>query len=171
MELQRARVTGKSALMDRRPLEPPPMVELELSEVLNVESFQEAQTDIADPGELCFGMVCWADLFRLDSANDPPNPYASTVIEDVDGQSEYPSITAGNGDSGYCTPFATYWYGSPGEFDANDVPLRRFNDDIYDLHYCADILHDGSWKTEWMFYNTKEIPGLQPFISFAKAVV
>ncbi|KAI0078042.1 hypothetical protein K474DRAFT_1620043 [Panus rudis PR-1116 ss-1] len=71
-EIQKADLGRKYALKDRRPLDPPPVVQVRLFEVFNVGTPDEHEEEF-DHGEysdvMSLGMICHADLFPVYDPN------------------------------------------------------------------------------------------------------
>ncbi|KAJ7143427.1 velvet factor-domain-containing protein [Mycena crocata] len=64
-EIQAAEVGRKSGSVDRRPLDPPPVVQLHLSLVTHPGTLIETETEILNPEDVDYsGFICEAALFR-----------------------------------------------------------------------------------------------------------
>ncbi|KAI0077987.1 hypothetical protein K474DRAFT_986496 [Panus rudis PR-1116 ss-1] len=74
VELQKADMARKFAIRDRRPLDPPPILQLNLFEILNPGTPSETEREFRELEEASLGMVCQADLFRLDPPDEAPLP-------------------------------------------------------------------------------------------------
>ncbi|KAI0076138.1 hypothetical protein K474DRAFT_1598569 [Panus rudis PR-1116 ss-1] len=68
VELQKADVGRKYTHKDRRPLDPPPVVQFRLFEVFNVGEPNEYEREFTDYDMAALGMLCHVDLFQLPNA-------------------------------------------------------------------------------------------------------
>ncbi|KAG5648548.1 hypothetical protein DXG03_003159 [Asterophora parasitica] len=66
LELQKAEVGRKYARVDRRPLDPPPVVLLRLFRVHDINTHQQREEEIVDYGDVQnLGIICTVDLFPV----------------------------------------------------------------------------------------------------------
>lgn len=79
-EVQKASLGRKYARVDRRPLDPPPVVRLRLFHVSNAGTKDETETEVCDYDEIdMLGLLCTVDLFpvhdcgRASPSNTPPS--------------------------------------------------------------------------------------------------
>ncbi|KAG6909745.1 hypothetical protein DXG01_015733 [Tephrocybe rancida] len=73
-EVQQADLGRKYARVDRRPLDPPPVVHARLFKVYNAGTDQELEKEIRNYDEIqILGLVCTVDLFPIPSPPKPPS--------------------------------------------------------------------------------------------------
>ncbi|KZT72031.1 hypothetical protein DAEQUDRAFT_763503 [Daedalea quercina L-15889] len=105
-ELQQAEVGRKCGTKDRRPLDPPPVVNLQLFEVFNGGTPLEEERQLKNLTEMdSHGFLCHVDLFRVldptvlsfepsmnDKATDPPSHVPNDLRPSTSGSSvfDYP---------------------------------------------------------------------------------
>ncbi|KDQ56818.1 hypothetical protein JAAARDRAFT_158048 [Jaapia argillacea MUCL 33604] len=77
-ELQSANLGRKYARKDRRPLDPPPVVQLKLFRILDAGSPQESEIELDYDEVQNFGLFCHIDLFQVPPADDHPQQYPFT---------------------------------------------------------------------------------------------
>ncbi|KAF8638382.1 hypothetical protein AX16_010529 [Volvariella volvacea WC 439] len=72
-EIQKADLGRKYARVDRRPLDPPPVVQLRLFQVYQAGTDQETEQEIPNYDEVeVLGLMCTVDLFPVDSPDQAP---------------------------------------------------------------------------------------------------
>ncbi|EPQ51773.1 hypothetical protein GLOTRDRAFT_11626, partial [Gloeophyllum trabeum ATCC 11539] len=81
-ELQKADLGRKYARKDRRPLDPPPVVQLKLFRVYNVDTDREVEEEIQNYDEVQnFGLLCHIDLFQIPNMEDDmPTAFPDSVV-------------------------------------------------------------------------------------------
>ncbi|KZT28279.1 hypothetical protein NEOLEDRAFT_1176016 [Neolentinus lepideus HHB14362 ss-1] len=71
-ELQKADLGRKYARKDRRPLDPPPIVQVRLFRVYNLDTDREVEEEIENYEEVqTFGLLCHIDLFQVPTLEEP----------------------------------------------------------------------------------------------------
>ncbi|TFK52995.1 hypothetical protein OE88DRAFT_1627638 [Heliocybe sulcata] len=71
-ELQKADLGRKYARKDRRPLDPPPIVQLRLFRVYNLDTDREVEEEVDNYEEVQnFGLLCHIDLFQVPTTEEP----------------------------------------------------------------------------------------------------
>ncbi|KAH9840030.1 velvet factor [Rhodofomes roseus] len=73
VELQKAELGRKCGIKDRRPLDPPPAVQVKLFELDGVGTSQATEHELMHLSEsIALGFICFVDLFPFPEASDPP---------------------------------------------------------------------------------------------------
>ncbi|KAI0078043.1 hypothetical protein K474DRAFT_973250 [Panus rudis PR-1116 ss-1] len=99
-ELQKADLGRKYANRDRRPLDPPPVVQMRLWEVFDVGTPHQTERVFEDLEHASLGMVCYADLFMIsDDEHFSPDISADGPIYNIDGDSPWVDEDAMDTDS------------------------------------------------------------------------
>lgn len=81
-ELQGAQLGRKSGTRDRRALDPPPVVVINLYRVLNTDSGTDTEVEIADYSTIfAQGLVCYFDLFAVVGTDIDPSVSRNTPSE------------------------------------------------------------------------------------------
>ncbi|KAF6751112.1 velvet factor [Ephemerocybe angulata] len=154
IEIQKADLGRKYARVDRRPLDPPPVVLLKLFQVLDPDTPQEVEREISNYDEIQnVGLICSVDLFPV-----PPGPDSETRTSSWDG---------GSSSSGSSTPSRSRSYGgsSDGRLGSDSLPpsstvsSASFPDDSSEpdevVHYVNNYpVLEGSKVTPTLVGNT-----------------
>ncbi|KAJ3536114.1 hypothetical protein NMY22_g6180 [Coprinellus aureogranulatus] len=108
IELQKADLGRKYARVDRRPLDPPPVVLLKLYNVINSGTDHEAEQEVSDYDEVQnVGLICTVDLFPV------PGP---------DGQTDLHRDEMHSSSSGSSTPALRPYTESDGRLGSDSLP-------------------------------------------------
>ncbi|KAI0078738.1 hypothetical protein K474DRAFT_801423 [Panus rudis PR-1116 ss-1] len=91
-EVQKADLARKYGLKDRRPLDPPPCVQMRLFEIFHLGTSEQSEKEFEDYTAASLGMMCQADLFPVTDTGSAamPEPSAEELftpqifVEDVD---------------------------------------------------------------------------------------
>ncbi|KAJ7354627.1 velvet factor [Mycena albidolilacea] len=186
-EIQAAEIGRKCGIMDRRPLDPPPVVCLQLFLVANAGTPMERVTEIADYDCVdCSGFVCEAELFAPHDPDesgvisplfgDQFNPYggASTSFNFVNCTQELvgstfvtASVIEYGGRKCLVFPFADLSSKAIGDFCLR-YKFFNINPNYQPVGLAGQRVQAQCWGNSFRVYSSKHAPPLKPSTDLTK---
>ncbi|KAK0484911.1 velvet factor-domain-containing protein [Armillaria novae-zelandiae] len=183
-ELQKAVLGRKYANVDRRPLDPPPVISMSLYTVRDAGTSRQHEEEIEDYSEVqTAGLMCTVDLFPV-TPPSPEHPLADIVHRDLHTGIpilESSKMTTSLVGATFVQPNLIDWEGKRQlMFVFSDLAVRQEGQfllryRVFDLFARAHGQSDLTIQAEcfggvFRVYSTKEFPGLPPSTELTKHI-